>query len=238
MYYLCADESKSRTLQPLHGHWSRTKMASKKKQERPKQERGKRTRENLLQAAIQSLVENHLYGLRFAQISKIAEVPQPLMDYHFPSLEALLMEMVTYQIDRLKIASLEAIQKNQNKPRKMLEAYIRANFELGESDPGFRAVWSAYYHLTSVMKTFADFNQTIRRTGGERLSQLVLSIVVSENRKHATSQKLALETATAIQGIITGYCFMAGGETSGDFKGLADLAVKASFQVLEANFPS
>lgn len=213
-------------------------MAKKTKQERPKQERGKRTRENLLQAAIQSLVENNIYGLRFAQISKIAEVPQPLMDYHFPSLEALTMEMITSQIDRLKMASLEAIQKNQNKPRKMLEAYIRANFELGESDPGFRAVWSMYYHLASVNKPVAEFNHQIRRVGGERLTQLILNIVVSEGRKHSTSQKLALDTATSMQGIIVGFCFVAGGDPSLDFKGLADLAVKASFQVLEANFPS
>jgi AcrR family transcriptional regulator len=213
-------------------------MAPKKKQERPKQERGKRTRENLLQAAIQSLVENHLYGLRFAQISKIAEVPQPLMDYHFPSLEALLMEMITHQLDKYKIASIEAIQTYQNKPRKMLEAYIRVTFELSGSDAGFRAVWSSYYHLATVNKNFADFNRAVRRTGNERLVQLVSAVIESEKRRHSTSAKLVQETATAIQGIITGYGFMAAAESNGDFKGLADLAVKASFQVLEANFPS
>jgi AcrR family transcriptional regulator len=213
-------------------------MASKKKQERPKQERGKRTRENLLQAATQSLVENHLYGLRFAQISKIAEVPQPLMDYHFPSLEALLMEMITHQLDKYKIASLEAIQTHQNKPRKMLDAYIRVTFELSESDAGFRAVWSSYYHLATVNKNFADFNRAVRRTGNERLVQLVSAVIQAEKRRHSTSAKLVQETATAIQGIITGHGFMAAAESSGDFKGLADLAVKASFQVLEANFPS
>jgi AcrR family transcriptional regulator len=213
-------------------------MAPKKKKERPKQERGKRTRENLLQAAIQSLVENHLYGLRFAQISKIAEVPQPLMDYHFPSLEALLMEMITHQLDKYKIASIEAIQTYQNKPRKMLEAYIRVTFELSGSDAGFRAVWSSYYHLATVNKNFADFNRAVRRTGNERLVQLVSAVIESEKRRHNTSAKLVQETATAIQGIITGYGFMAAAESNGDFKGLADLAVKASFQVLEANFPS
>lgn len=212
-------------------------MATKKKQERPKQERGKRTRENLLQAAIQSLVENHLYGLRFAQISKIAEVPQPLMDYHFPSLEALLMEMINFQLEKYKLASLEAIQAHQNKPRKMLEAYIRVTFEISQKDAGFRAVWSSYYHLAAVNKNFSDYNRAVRRTGNERLAQLVTSVVESEQRKHSGSHKLVMETATAIQGIITGYGFMAAAESEGDFKGLADLAVKASFQVLEANFP-
>ncbi len=213
-------------------------MASKKKQERPKQERGKRTRENLLQAAIQSLVESHIYGLRFAQISKIAEVPQPLMDYHFPSLEALLMEMTTYQLEKYKVASLDAIQKYSTKPRKALEAYIRATFELAESDPGFRAVWSSYYHLATVNKNFADFNRAVRKTGNERLSALVSAVVLAEKRKNSGNAKLILETATSVQGIITGYGFMAAAESEGDFKGLADLAARAAFQVLEANFPS
>jgi AcrR family transcriptional regulator len=160
------------------------------------------------------------------------------MDYHFPSLEALLMEMITYQLDKYKIASLEAIQTYQNKPRKMLEAYIRVTFELSGSDAGFRAVWSSYYHLATVNKNFADFNRAVRRTGNERLVQLVSAVIEAEKHRHSTSAKLVQETATAIQGIITGYGFMAAAESSGDFKGLADLAVKASFQVLEANFPS
>ena len=209
-----------------------------KKKTRPKQERGIRTRETLLLAAIQSLLDSNIYGLRFAQISKIAKVPQPLIDYHFPSLEALLTEMVAYQLEKLKTLSVEAIEKNASSPRKALEAYIRVPFELGEKDAGFRAVWSAYYHLTAVNKNFADFNRGVRKLGQERLGMLVAAVVQSEKRKNATSVRLITETATNIQGIITGYGFMAGAETDGGFKNLRDLAVKASFQLLELNFPA
>lgn len=208
-----------------------------KKTKRPKQERGIRTRETLLLAAIQSLEENGIYGLRFAQISKIAGVPQPLIDYHFPSLDALLVEMIGYQLEKFKNLSVEAIESNAAKPRKALEAYIRVVFNLSEGDAGFRAVWSSYYHLTTVNKNFSAFNRGVRQTGSERLAALVSAVVAFEKRKNSGKKNLIHETAICIQGIMTGYGFMAGSETDGDFKTMADLAVKASFQLLELNFP-
>ena len=209
-----------------------------KKPGRPKQERGLRTRENLLKAAIQSMVENHIYGLRFSQIAKIANVPQPLMDYHFPSLEALLTEMVGYQLERLKIASMDAIEKNAASPRKMLSAYIKAPFEMAAADQGFRAVWSAYYHLATVNKSFADFNKGVRQLGNQRITAMVTAVVAHEKRQDAANAKKIAEVATSIQGIITGFGSMASAESDGPFKPLADLAVKAAFQVLEVNFPA
>ena len=208
-----------------------------KKKTRPKQERGLRTRETLLQAAIQSLTESHIYGLRFSQISKIANVPQPLLDYHFPSLEALLVDMVGYELEKLKNLSVDAIEKNASHPRKALSAYIRVVFELAEADAGFRAVWSSYYHLTTVNKDFAAFNRGVRQTGNERLVTLVLAVIKDENRMNAGKGRRVQETATCIQGLITGHGFMAASESDGDFKALADLSVKAAFQLLEANFP-
>jgi AcrR family transcriptional regulator len=205
---------------------------------RAPQERGKKTRELLLLAAIKSLAESNIFGLRYSQISKIAKVPQPLLDYHFPSVEALLTEMVAHELEKLKVLSLEAIQKHMTKPRKALEAYIRAPLELAAKDSGFRAVWSCYYHLTTVHKHFSDYNRTVRRIGNERIVALLIAILHHEGKaKYATKTKLLSEVATTIQGIITGYGFMGGTETGGDLSEMADLAVKASAQILAANFP-
>lgn len=188
-------------------------------------------------AAIQSLADNNIYGLRFAQISKLAGVPQPLIDYHFPSLEALLNEMIAFQLEKYKYLSIEAIEANASKPRRALEAYIRVIFELAGSDPGFRAVWSAYFHLTTVSPNFATSNRSARQTGTERLATLIAGVVRSEGRKHAGKKSAMQALALAIQGIMTGFSYMAATELDGEFMGMADLAVKASFQLLEVNFP-
>src|SRR4051812_2649581 len=99
------------------------KSKKKPKQSRPPQERGRKTREVLLLAAIQSLVESSVFGLRYSQIAKAAKVPQPLLDYHFPSMESLLTEMVSHELEKLKLKSLENIQNFATKPRKALAAY-------------------------------------------------------------------------------------------------------------------
>lgn len=209
-----------------------------KKKSRPKQERGLRTREVLLRAAIQSLTKSHLYGLRFAQISKLAQVPQPLIDYHFPSLEALLTDMVGLELEKFKSLSVDALETHVGRPRKALEAYVRIGFQLSEEDEGFRAVWTAFYHLSVVHPDFKALNLAVRKVGLERITAMLSAVVTSEKRKNASSARLIKEVATGVQGIITGYGFMAAAATDNDFKALADLAVKASFQLLEANFPA
>lgn len=204
---------------------------------RPKQERGNLTRQKLIRAAVDSLSESNVYSLRFSQIAKRAGVPQALMDYHFPSQEALLRDMVDQELEKFLVMVIEAIEKNVAHPRRALDAYIRVVFDLAEKDEGFRAVWSAYYHLTSVSKPFADLNRHVRKLGHERILTLLKAVLQSENRQNRTRGKTLNEVATAIQGLITGYGFMAASETGGDFSALADLAVRAAFQLMEANFP-
>lgn len=183
-------------------------------------------------------MDSSVHGLRFSQIAKIAEVPQPLLDYHFPSMEALLMEMSLFQIEKLKLLSLEAIQANANKPRKMLEAYIRAPFELSLKDKGFSVTWSAFYHLANSNKEFADFNAGVIKLGQERIGAMITAIVQAEKRKNAGKSNLVHDLAFCIQGNMSGYCALAASQSKGDLTESADLAVKASFQLLEANFPA
>ncbi len=207
------------------------------RQPKPTQARAQRTRETLVQVAIQSLCESHVHGLRFSQISKIAKVPQPLLDYHFPTLEALLGEMVAHQLDRLKSAGVEALEKNSKSPRKALIAYIRAPFEIAAKDEGFRAVLSCYYHLATVNKTFKAFARELRIAETKRLAAALESIIENEKRQTQPKRKRVNDTATCIQGITAGFAYMAAGDASGDLKEMGDLAVKAALQIVEVNFP-
>lgn len=207
-----------------------------KKSTRPRQERGKRTRENIILCTIDALIASNVHGLRFSHIAKLADVPQPLLDYHFPSMEALLMEVTQFQIEKLKLLSLEAIQANASKPRKMLEAYIRSPFELSAKDKGFSVVWSAFYHLANTNKEFADFNAGVIKIGQERIAAMIGAIIQAEKRKNKTS--LIMDTAFCVQGNMSGYCALAASQSQGDLMAASGLAVKASFQLLEANFPA
>ncbi len=203
---------------------------------RPNQRRGQNTREKLVLAAVRALSENNIYGFRLSHVAKIAKVPQPLVDYHFESLEALLMAMVLFQLQKLKTLSIEAIEKNSMDPRQALAAYIRVPFELSSTDHGFRAVWSSYYHLAVVSRPFADLNKGVRETGHDRIQMLIQNIIVREARTTKAPRHLTSEVATAIQGLITGCGFMASAETGGNFKLAAEIVVNSANQLIDGHF--
>ena len=196
---------------------------------------GKTTRELVVKTAIDCLVESHLHGLRYSQISKMADIPQPLMGYHFPTLESLMMEMVQSELEKLKVLSTQAVEKHTDAPKKALEAYIRVPFELSQKDKGFRAVWSAFYHLAVIQDDFRDLNRTVRTVGRERITNLLTMTLASERRFPSKMSDLT-QLAIAIQGIVTGFAFMAATQTDGDYKQMADLAVKMSFNLIDNSF--
>lgn len=175
---------------------------------RGRQERGLKTYETLVKCAIKILANADMGQLRFSQISKITKIPQPLIDYHFPTLQSLQLAMVQHEFQKILSVSLEAIEKNQKNPRKALEAYISAPFELAKTDREFCAVWTGYYHLVTIHKEIAMFNSAVQTNGRERITNMINSIVVAE-RLQFQKNKTASEIASSIQGIVTGYSFMA-----------------------------
>lgn len=207
------------------------------KTEKKSQSRGLKTRERILVVAMDCLLKYHVHGLRYSQIAKDAGVAQPLMDYHFPSLEALLLEMIQIELAKLRDLSTEAIEKNARSPRKALAAYISAPFELAERDPYFRAVWSAFYHLASTNPEFGEMNRNIQAIGRQRITQLIRAVLAQGLGKRGKLSETKLqELAAGVQGIITGYAFLKHSVANGAPKDLGhdlrQLAVKHSEQLL------
>lgn len=213
------------------------KRTEQTKRIRLPQKRGQQTRENLVLAGIQALTQTNVYSLRISHVTKVAGVAQPLFDYHFQGLDDLLMAMVMYQLQRVKIAATAAIESNSTNPRKALEAYIQVYYDLGDADHGFRAVWSGYYHLTQTNKAFADLNRVVRETGRDRIVMLVQAILAREGRKIKQPGITTLYVANAIQSMITGGTFIAGAETGGDFKVMGETNIRAANDLIDFNFP-
>lgn len=185
----------------------------------------------MLDAAVESLIQSNIHGLKYSQIAKSAGVTQALMGYHFPSLDELLFELVQMEIVKLKNISMESVERHMDNPAKALESYIRAPFVLAEKDPGFRAVWSCFYHLATIHPTFSDLNRSIRLMGRERILNLITMVLAKDKSLPKKMDQLG-DLAVSVQGVITGYGFVASCETDGQFKKMADLAVRASFALL------
>ena len=200
-----------------------------------KQARAQVTRSKILKMASRCLVEDGIQSLRYAQIAKRAKVPQALMGYHFPNIDALLIEMVQLELIKLKDLSVERVERNASNPKKALISYIKAPFDLAATDLEFRATWSAFYHLATVNENFAKLNASIRETGRDRIMNLLTMVLATEGYltgNNLMSREKLIELATVVQGIITGLCMISATATKNEFKQIGELAVKSSLQAL------
>lgn len=200
------------------------KSPKSKLSSRGPQERGLKTYDKLVKAAIELATKSDIGSVRFADISRVANVPPPLISYHFPSPQALQIAMIQHELKKLMELSVSAIEKHQKNPRKALEAYILAPFELSKKDLEFRSVWTGYYHLVTVQEKVAMFNTSVQTTGHERIINLINSIFANEGLLLKKGRSIR-QLASSIQGIITGYGFSAATHTSHDFKWWGTLAI-------------
>lgn len=200
------------------------------------QKRGLKTRERLLTVAVKCLVKEGIHALRYAHIAKQAKIPQALMGYHFPTMESLLLAVIQVELEKLKVASIESVERLAHQPKRALAAYIRTPFELALMDIEFRAVWTAFYHLCTIDPTFADINLSIRKLGRERILNLVTMVLATEGRlvgEENTSRAHLVELAASVQAVITGFIMVTATESNADYKKMADLAVTNVFRILE-----
>lgn len=190
------------------------------------------TRQKILKVAAKIIADGGAHTLRMTDIAREAKIPVPLLSYHYPTQDALYLELIQGALEQLKVYSIQALEKYPNDPLKALKGYIRAPMEVASKDAVFRSIWMYFYHLSASSKKFEETNAVIRVVGRERILGLVSLIHEKHgNKKH---QMNLLETAYAIQGIMTGYVIMAATEPNSNYDLIADRAVKACLVLLES----
>lgn len=210
------------------------KLSTPKK--RAPQKRGIDTRGRLLKVAAKCLVDEGIHSLRFSHIAQKAKIPQALIGYHFPTTEDLLMAVFLVEVEKLKVHSVTSVEKHLTQPKKALVAYIRSPFDLAEKDRQFRVCWTAFYHLCTISAEFTELNDQIRKTGRERILNLLSMLLATEGRFSSgliMSREDLMALAVRIQAIMTGFVIMAATESVLDFKKLADQAVLISLELLD-----
>lgn len=195
------------------------------------QERTLVTRQKILKVAAKIIADGGVHTMRMTDVARQAKIPVPLLSYHYPTQDALYLELVQQVVEQLKIHSVAALEKYPHDPVKALKGYIRAPLEVAAKDSVFRSIWMYFYHLAASSPKFEEANQLIRVVGRERILGLVSLIHEKHgNKKHQLS---LTELAFSIQAIMTGFVIMAVTEPNPNYEAMADRAVKACFVLLE-----
>lgn len=190
------------------------------------------TRQKILKVVAKRIAVGGVHTLRMTDIAREAKIPVPLLSYHYPTQDALYLELIQNALEQLKVASIAALEKYPSDPIKALKSYIRAPFEVCEKDPVFRSIWTYLYHLSASSEKFEEANSLIRVVGRERILGLVS--LIHEKQGHKKYALSLTETVYSLQAIITGFAVMAMTEPDSDYNAIAERAVKACFAVVDA----
>jgi TetR/AcrR family transcriptional regulator len=114
------------------------------KQEKParkQQQRSIKTKQKLLDAAIEAFAENGFKGTSTRDIAERAGVHHPLITYHFKNKEELWRAAADRIFSRFNASMSEALQQNLDKcPRTRMASLIRTYVQYAASQPALHKV--------------------------------------------------------------------------------------------------
>lgn len=112
--------------------------------EEPMIRNAERTRQAILQAALETIQERGT-NAALGAIAERAGVTKGGLLHHFPSRDALLHALAKDSLDQLRIRVQELVELSENHPGKLLRGYIRALFEQNPNTSAhfdYPGIWS------------------------------------------------------------------------------------------------
>lgn len=191
----------------------------------------KKGKDRIIEAAVACFIEKGVAQTKISEIAAKAKVHQPLIGYHFPTIEDLHKDVILFVLEGLKKTSTDAISSNESSPKNALEAYIRAPFVWMKKNPGHFSLWMYFYYLATRSSVFRDLNNEIRRIGRERIEKLLYRGIEAQ-LFHLQPGRSVSSTAAAIQGAMTGNSIMAGTEENLTIQQGADLTVAFALSMI------
>jgi len=113
-----------------------------------------RTRTNILAAAATAMVE-HGTGVSLEYIAKQAGISKSGLFHHYPNREALIVTLVDGTQEQFRENVLKHLDISENKPGKLLRAYVRALTSGSEATIQYftaAPIWAGVYQIPEVVQ--------------------------------------------------------------------------------------
>ena len=199
-------------------------MVSGKRRGRPprKNAAGENSRERIIEAAMACFQEQGVALTRAADIAARAGVDQPLINYYFPRIEALHIEVIESVARRIVSYMSERIGKESTGLGGLRE-YVYSYFEFQNREPELFSLWLYFYYLVGRDEESRKKNEQFRRAGRERVSLMLYRLLEEGALQTPTRGGLSVpDIAEQIIGIISGNVLLAATESKVDSRRLAE----------------
>jgi TetR/AcrR family transcriptional repressor of bet genes len=124
----------------------------RRKRTAPPEER----KRQLIEATITSISRHGISGTTLTTVTGIAELSLGLVNFHFKSKDALLVETLTYLAAELRDRWQEMARRPDLAPHEKLAAIVEAHFEGGISNRRKLAVWFAFFGESKQRKSYRE----------------------------------------------------------------------------------
>jgi len=199
-------------------------MSPVKRRGRPplKNASGENSRQRIIDAAMLCFQERGVAMTRASDIALKAGVDQPLINYYFPRIEALHVEVID-QVARRIVRYMGERTGKESGGMAVLREYVLSYFEFQSREPELFSLWLYFYYLVGRDLESRKKNEEFRRVGRERVS-LMLYRLLEEGRlvPPARGGLTIPELAEQIIGIISGNVLLAATESRVDSRRLAE----------------
>lgn len=174
-------------------------------------------RELIVNAALSCFMEKGVNNTRLREVAEFAKIDQPLVNYYFPTMNALYSEVflaVLNHVNDFMLAQME--RKSSSSPLKLLLNYCESYVDWVAKYPGHSSVFLYFYYLTTVEASFLEMNRNIRVTGRDRISRWLYEGIEAREFKLPPGMKVS-EVAWSLQAMISGVCLQAKTEPEPDW---------------------
>ncbi len=199
-------------------------MRTVKRRGRPPQKNsaGENSRQRIVDAAMFCFQERGVAMTRSSDIALKAGVDQPLINYYFPRVEALHIEVID-QVARRIVSYMSERTGKESGGLAVLREYVFSYFEFQRREPELFSLWLYFYYLTGRDEASRNKNEEFRRAGRERVSLMLYRLLEEGLLPPPSRGELSIpELSEQIIGIISGNVLLAATESKLDSRKLAE----------------
>ena len=156
----------------------------KRKRTAPPEER----RRQLVEATITSISRHGISGTTLTTVTGIAGLSLGLVNFHFKSKDALLVETLTHLATELRDQWQDAARRTDLAPHEKLAAIVEAHFDGSISNRRKLAVWFAFFGETKQRKSYREYTAAHDMERLDTSTELCRAIVEQEKYENVNPE--------------------------------------------------
>lgn len=201
-----------------------------RKPRRERAENAARRREQLVDAALRSIVRNGLQGTTLATVAREAGLSQGVAVFYFQTKEGLLAAALERHYQRYEENWRSALEAAGDDAATRLAALVRADFRPQVCGREAQIVWHAFWGQASARPLYNEIADRFDSVRSDALTQAMAALLWELGRDEAEARALA----AGLEGLTDGLwlqMYLASGVTD------ADEALAISARFMTALFP-